>query len=88
MFVFLKYSDRLNSFNISFQEANCCRCTGIWPRSAAHWPLMHLPWPGANLVADIKTEGFDLLSRESAYARADKQQRNLGEYMMNNPVKP
>ena len=26
--------------------------------------------------------------RANAAARADKQQRNLGEYMMNNPVKP
>jgi hypothetical protein len=26
--------------------------------------------------------------RANAAARADKQQRNLGEYMLNNPVKP
>ena len=28
------------------------------------------------------------VQRANAAARADKQQRNLGEYMLNNPVKP
>ena len=28
------------------------------------------------------------VQRNNANARADKQQRNLGEYMMNNPVRP
>lgn len=41
------------------------KCTGIWPRSAAHWPIPHIPWPHPNLVAEVKTEGFDLLSKES-----------------------
>ena len=36
----------------------------MWPRSAAHWPLPHIPWPHPNLVAEVKTEGFDLLSKE------------------------
>src|SRR6218665_1095355 len=45
------------------------KCAGIWPRSAAHWPPLHLPWPNANLVAEVKTEGLDLLSKESLYAR-------------------
>jgi len=67
------------------------RCTGLWPRSAAHWPqppppaaaaaasqLPPLPaWPGAALVADVKLEGFELLSKESPYAvsagQRDKQ---------------
>lgn len=48
------------------------KCAGIWPRSAAHWPPLHLPWPNANLVAEVKTEGLDLLSKDSLYAR-DKQ---------------
>lgn len=41
------------------------KCSGIWPRSAAHWPLPHIPWPHPSIVAEVKTEGFDLLSKES-----------------------
>ena len=40
------------------------KCSGVWPRSAAHWPLPHIAWPHPNLVAEVKTEGFDLLSKE------------------------
>ncbi|GJQ75179.1 putative Mab-21 protein [Trypoxylus dichotomus] len=40
------------------------KCAGLWPRSAAHWPLPHIPWPNPNLVVEVKTEGFDLLSKE------------------------
>ena len=40
------------------------KCSGVWPRSAAHWPLPHIPWPHPALVAEVKTEGFDLLSKE------------------------
>ncbi|XP_060877314.1 protein mab-21-like [Metopolophium dirhodum] len=40
------------------------KCAGIWPRSSAHWPLPQIPWPHPNLVAEVKTEGFDLLSKE------------------------
>ena len=54
------------------------KCAGIWPRSAAHWPPLHLPWPNANLVAEVKTEGLDLLSKESLYAR-DKQSSTEGD---------
>jgi len=64
------------------------RCTGLWPRSAAHWPQpppsaaatsqLPLPsWPSPALVADVKSEGFELLSKESPYAvtagQRDKQ---------------
>ena len=69
------------------------RCTGLWPRSAAHWPQpppptthagagassqLPLPaWPSAALVADVKSEGFELLSKDSPYAvtagQRDKQ---------------
>ncbi|WP_029585544.1 hypothetical protein [Bradyrhizobium sp. URHD0069] len=28
------------------------------------------------------------VARNNSVARADRQQRNLGEYMMNNPVRP
>ena len=60
------------------------RCTGLWPRSAAHWPQPPPPptagapsWPSAALVADVKSEGFELLSKESPYAmtagQRDKQ---------------
>lgn len=41
------------------------KCSGIWPRSASHWPLMNVPWPHPNLAAEVKTEGFDMLSKES-----------------------
>lgn len=40
------------------------KCAGLWPRSAAHWPLPAIPWPHPNIVAEVKTEGFDLLSKE------------------------
>ena len=41
------------------------KCSGIWPRSAAHWPMPHIPWPVPAMVAEVKTEGFNLLSKES-----------------------
>lgn len=53
-------------------------CSGIWPRSAAHWPPPHIPWPNPNLVAEVKTEGFDLMSRESIYMK-DKQSAAEGD---------
>lgn len=40
------------------------KCSGVWPRSAAHWPLPHIPWPHPNIVAEVKMEGFDLYSKE------------------------
>ncbi|XP_067663174.1 protein mab-21-like 2 [Haliotis asinina] len=54
------------------------RCGGIWCRSAAHWPVPHTPWPNPNLVAEVKTEGFDLLSKESIYMK-DKQSAAEGD---------
>ncbi|KAL8207149.1 UNVERIFIED_CONTAM: hypothetical protein K2H54_046493 [Gekko kuhli] len=48
------------------------KCTGIWPRSAAQWPLPHIPWPGPNRVAEVKAEGFNLLSKE-CYSLTGKQ---------------
>jgi len=54
------------------------KCGGIWPRSGAHWPLPHIPWPNPNLVAEVKTEGFDLLSKESIYMK-DKQSAAEGD---------
>ncbi|KAK3523043.1 hypothetical protein QTP86_012589 [Hemibagrus guttatus] len=48
------------------------KCTGIWPRSAAQWPPPHIPWPGPNRVAEVKAEGFNLLSKE-CYTLAGKQ---------------
>ncbi|CAD5117593.1 unnamed protein product [Dimorphilus gyrociliatus] len=47
------------------------RCGGIWPRSASHWPATS-PWPSPNLVAEVKTEGFNLLSKDCVYMK-DKQ---------------
>ena len=61
------------------------RCTGLWPRSAAHWPQPQPPptvatsqlalasWPSAALIADVKSEGFELLSKESPYALSASQ---------------
>lgn len=40
------------------------KCAGVWPRSAAHWPSPHVPWPNPQHVAEVKAEGFDLVSRE------------------------
>jgi len=40
------------------------RCSGLWPRSAAHWPMPTCPWPPPQIVAEVKAEGFDLLSKE------------------------
>jgi len=41
------------------------KCNGVWPRSAAQWPSMTMSWPHPNLAAQVKMEGFDLLSKES-----------------------
>lgn len=62
------------------------KCVSIWPRSAAHWPVaasadgvirsiassppMTVEWPSAELVTEVKAEGFDLLSKESPYVVA------------------
>ncbi|QQP37997.1 Protein mab21like [Caligus rogercresseyi] len=46
------------------------KCSGVWPRSAAHWPLPGISWPHPSLVAEVKTEGFDLLSKECWLSRA------------------
>lgn len=54
------------------------KCASIWPRSASHWPIPHIPWPNPNLVAEVKTEGFDLLSKESLYMK-DKQSSAEGD---------
>jgi len=49
------------------------RCQGIWPRSAAHWPALGVPWPSPNVVHEVKQEGFDLTSREPPSAAHAKQ---------------
>ncbi|XP_074650389.1 protein mab-21-like 2 [Tubulanus polymorphus] len=54
------------------------RCSGIWPRSAAHWPVPHIPWPNPNHVAEVKSEGFNLLSKENIYMK-DKQSAAEGD---------
>ncbi|KAI0226810.1 putative nucleotidyltransferase MAB21L1 [Lamellibrachia satsuma] len=54
------------------------KCASIWPRSAAHWPVPHVPWPNPNNVAEVKTEGFDLLSKESIYMK-EKQSAAEGD---------
>ena len=42
------------------------KCGGVWPRSAAHWPLMHIAWPHPNLVAQVK----DLFQISSKFFRS------------------
>ncbi|KAM3172212.1 hypothetical protein ACTXT7_015015 [Hymenolepis weldensis] len=59
------------------------RCQGLWPRSANHWPATASPgwlaWPCPRLVAEVKHEGFTLLSQESIFTRSDKQQQASAE---------
>ena len=59
------------------------KCSGVWPRSGAHWPLPHIPWPHPNLVAEVKTEGFDLLSK---VARLHKPIMSVALYLPSNTV--
>lgn len=40
------------------------RCNSIWPRSASQWPNIAIGWPIPAIVNEVKTEGFDLLSKE------------------------
>jgi len=40
------------------------KCNGVWPRSAAAWPAMGGVWPHPTLAAQVKMQGFDLLSKE------------------------
>lgn len=69
------------------------RCSGLWPRSASHWPgtnqcmnempmLSHnsrtIPWPPQQLTNEVKREGFCLLSQESVYTK-DKQASAEGD---------
>lgn len=49
---------------VLFTHSVAFRCSGLWPRSASHWPLSNCNWPPPNLVAEVKAEGFDLLSKE------------------------
>lgn len=53
------------------------RCQGLWPRSANHWPSPNvtpgwMTWPCPRLVAEVKHEGFTLLSQESTLSRGAK----------------
>ena len=54
-----------NIYRYVVQITPAFKCQGVWPRSAAHWPSMATPWPHPNLAAQVKLEGFDLLSKES-----------------------
>lgn len=54
------------------------KCNNIWPRSATHWPIPHIQWPNPNLVAEVKTEGFELLSKDTVYMK-DKQSAAEGD---------
>lgn len=48
------------------------KCYGIWPRSAAHWPELSLPWPGVELAAEVKMSGFTLVSRDCSHLAREK----------------
>ncbi|KAK3854037.1 hypothetical protein Pmani_022141 [Petrolisthes manimaculis] len=48
------------------------KCYGIWPRSAAHWPELSLPWPGVELAAEVKMSGFTLVSRDCTHLAREK----------------
>lgn len=50
------------------------KCNNIWPRSAAQWPSCK-EWPSVNLINDVKTEGFHLLSKESIASKEKQQQQ-------------
>lgn len=54
------------------------KCAGVWPRSSAHWPVPQIPWPHPNIAAEVKTEGFVLLSKESV-AMQGKQSAMEGD---------
>ncbi|VDP83269.1 unnamed protein product [Echinostoma caproni] len=53
------------------------RCSGLWPRSASHWPP-RAQWPSTHLINEVKREGFCLLSQESVYTK-DKQASAEGD---------
>ncbi|XP_014297408.1 protein mab-21-like [Microplitis demolitor] len=61
------------------------KCTGVWPRSASQWPSTSAQnnatglWPYNNLIADVKTEGFDLLSKDSIIFQQSKQSALEGD---------
>ncbi|MFH4974006.1 hypothetical protein AB6A40_000715 [Gnathostoma spinigerum] len=51
------------------------RCNGIWPRSATQWPNSSIPWPNPSVANEVKSEGFDLFSKEtsSTQSQSNKQ---------------
>lgn len=52
------------------------RCSGLWPRSANHWPPSSCPWPPAQIVQEVKGDGFDLLSKECITAQVSYKRWN------------
>ncbi|GFQ67090.1 protein mab-21 [Trichonephila clavata] len=59
------------------------RCSGLWPRSAAHWPIPQILWPHPNLVAEVKAEGFDLLSKESVTLQGKQSSMEGDAWVLN-----
>uniref|UniRef100_H2YVY4 Uncharacterized protein n=1 Tax=Ciona savignyi TaxID=51511 RepID=H2YVY4_CIOSA len=51
--------------NIVVRVTPAFKCGGIWPRSAAHWPELRSSWPNPSKVAEVKAEGFNLLSKDT-----------------------
>uniref|UniRef100_A0AC35TXK8 Mab-21 domain-containing protein n=1 Tax=Rhabditophanes sp. KR3021 TaxID=114890 RepID=A0AC35TXK8_9BILA len=48
------------------QITSAFRCNSIWPRSANAWPHgLNIEWPLPQIVNEVKSEGFDLLSKET-----------------------
>jgi hypothetical protein len=62
------------------------KCGGVWPRSSAAWPQPHIAWPSPHLVAEVKTEGFDLLSKESPVLQAAKNNQNNQQPVLPNSI--
>jgi hypothetical protein len=50
------------------------KCNNIWPRCASQWPTCK-EWPLSNLINEVKTEGFHLLSKESPISKEKQQQQ-------------
>jgi putative nucleotidyltransferase len=50
------------------------KCSNIWPRSASGWPTIK-QWPNERLINEVKSEGFQLLSKESIISKEKQQQQ-------------
>lgn len=56
------------------------KCNNIWPRNASQWPQIK-EWPPAAHIAEVKAEGFHLLSKESLETKEKQQQQQQQQPM-------